>query len=741
MKSKEDTKEESRLTQIVNKYFKKYTIFVVAGVTLASISLFSYGAWFYREFHLEKEVSKAQHNLQLSAESIRITLRNYLKEHTEQLQIASKDPAFIETVFFKGKKEIDPVKIFYEINEEDVSAFYVLNSDGIVIARRPEKEGAIGNDYSKKPGFRYVSKNLKPYLSEIFLTGSDKYAVSITVPAIKDEKFVGALRWLIESDVIYKNFLEHENQGGREVWIADNDGEIVSHPISYHIGNDFVGVHEYVYPNVDWSSLKRIMSDIKEGKTGTDIYDYHPMGKTFGHDKILIAYAPLNVNNQQWTVAVTVNLEDISGPIDSQAKAIYGLAGLLILGSLVGGLLLYRSEKNKAVLEVEAENLRKIHRLEAQLLHAQKMEVVGRLAGGIAHDFNNLLTPIVGFAELLKEEKGISPDGNNYVDSILNESLRGSDLTGQLLAFARKGEHNPIALNINNSIIDGVKMSEHIFEKNINVRCDLEEQVKSIIADENQIRQVITNLIINAKDAMPDGGDLTLKTENVFIDQKSEDKYPDFKAGGFVKISVTDTGNGIPEELRDKIFEPFFTTKAVGKGTGLGLASVYGTINNHNGFITVDSEINKGTTFAIYLPATERKIIEKDEKEEVFRGSGTILYADDEEHVRNLVKAQLESIGYEVLLAQDGVEAMEIYADKKDGIDLVLLDLIMPRCGGKQALNKLIKQYPEIKVIMTSGYTLEGQTRENLEDGAKGFLQKPFKISLLSKMIHDAMKG
>jgi CheY-like chemotaxis protein len=342
----------------------------------------------------------------------------------------------------------------------------------------------------------------------------------------------------------------------------------------------------------------------------------------------------------------------------------------------------------------------------------------------------------VGFAEMLKGEVGISTEGNEYIDAVFKESLRAVDLTRQLLAFARKGEYNPVALNINDSIIDGVKMSEHIFEKNINVRYDFAVQIKNIIADENQIRQVITNLIINAKDAMPDGGDLTFKTENVFIDQESANKYPDFKTGNYVKISVTDTGCGFPWELREKIFEPFFTTKEVGKGTGLGLASIYGTIKHHHGHITVDSEINKGTTFTIYLPASERIIIEKEVKEEIYRGSGTILYADDEEHIRNLVKAQLESIGYKVLLAEDGIEALEIYRDKKNSIDLVILDLVMPKCGGKQALNKLIKQYPEIKIIMTSGYTMEEQAGELLKIGAKGFVQKPFKISSLSKIIH-----
>lgn len=741
MGSKKEAQVDRIVTQTANKCLKRHIKSVLAGLTLASISLFIYSAWFYRTFHLEKEISKAQQNMLLSAESIKITVRNHLKEHTEQLLIVSKDAGFMEDIFFRGGKENDPIRLFHELNKEDTSAFYALNPQGIVIARVPGRKGAIGADYSEKPGFQYVSKYLKPYLSEIFKTSSDKYAVSITVPAIKDDIFVGALRWLIESDVIYKKFIEHENQGGREVWIVDNDGEIISHPVSYHIGNDYLEIHREKYPDIDWSSLERIMVDIKKGKTGTGIYDYHPTRKTFGAEKILIAYSSLNINNQQWTVGVTVKYSDISGPIDSQAKAIYGLAGLLIVGSLFGGLLLYRSEKRKAVLEAEAENLRKIHVLEAQLLQAQKMEIVGRLAGGIAHDFNNLLTPIIGFAEMLKEQEVIDQEGTMYLDVIYKESLRAVDLTKQLLTFARRGEYHPAVLNINDSIINGVKMSEHFFEKNINVKYEFERHLKNIIADENQIRQVITNLIINAKDAMPDGGELTFKTENVFIDQNSANKYPDLTAGNYVKISVTDTGCGIPSELQDKIFEPFFTTKEAGKGTGLGLASVYGIIKRHLGYITFESEINKGTTFTIYLPASEKQLTGKEVKEEIFRGSGTILYADDEEHIRNLVKTQLRNIGYEVLLAKDGEEALEIYKKNKDNISLVILDLVMPHCGGKQTLKKLMKQYPEVKIIMTSGYTMGEQSGAFIKEGAKGFLQKPFKISHLSKIIHDVING
>ncbi len=378
--------------------------------------------------------------------------------------------------------------------------------------------------------------------------------------------------------------------------------------------------------------------------------------------------------------------------------------------------------------------------LQEQLFLAQKMESIGRLAGGIAHDFNNILTGIMGYAELLKMK---FPDTNTMegkaAEVIFRGTGRAADLTKQLLGFARGGKYNPVPLNINDVIREVVEISEKIFEKKIEVKYEFEENVGIIEADQSQIEQVLMNLIINARDAMPLGGKITFKTENTYIDKKYSSRFPEFKAGNYVKISIIDTGTGIPREVKEHIFEPFFTTKGVGKGTGLGLATVYGIIKNHDGHINVYSEPGKGTVFNIYLPVSEVKVIEKEE-ENLIKGSGTILLIDDEEVVRNVSANQLESLGYNVLTAADGTEAIDIYRSEAGSINLVLLDMIMPGMSGTDIYLALKEINPDVKILLISGFSQNGRATDLMEKGALGFIQKPFKMYELSKAIFEAMK-
>ncbi|MFC1477162.1 ATP-binding protein, partial [candidate division KSB1 bacterium] len=379
-------------------------------------------------------------------------------------------------------------------------------------------------------------------------------------------------------------------------------------------------------------------------------------------------------------------------------------------------------------------------KLEEQLFHAQKMESIGRLAGGIAHDFNNILTSIMGYAELLKMRfSETDSDEGEAADVILKGAERAADLTKQLLGFARGGKFNPVPISMNTVLKESVQVSEKIFEKNINVTFDLEENISAVEADKNQLNQIFTNLFINAKDAMPTGGVLTLKTENIYLNEEYTRQLPEFQPGNYVKISVTDTGIGMPPQVKNHIFEPFYTTKGEGKGTGLGLATVYGIIKNHNGHIEVYSESGVGTTFTIFLPVSEKEIPETSFDTEAVRGDATILVVDDEEYVRNLAKKILLNLGYTVFTAADGNEAVNLYSANKDTIGLVLLDMIMPGLAGKETFLELMKIDPKVKVILSSGFSQDGKATEILELGVLGFIQKPFRIVELSRIIHNAL--
>ncbi len=379
--------------------------------------------------------------------------------------------------------------------------------------------------------------------------------------------------------------------------------------------------------------------------------------------------------------------------------------------------------------------------LEKQLIQAQKMESIGRLAGGIAHDFNNILTGILGYAELLQFNlKETGSEDSLAAGYIMKGAERAANLTKQLLGFARGGKYNPVSLDLNEVITDTVNVSEKIFDKRVEVVFDLKDDIHLVEADRNQMDQVFTNLLINARDAMPDGGRLRLTTDNVYMDDQESDNELRIKSGDYVRVSVRDSGVGIPDEIKSKIFEPFFTTKDVDKGTGLGLATVYGIIKNHNGYVFVESSPGKGSEFILCIPACDADETDDNyESGELYKGDSTILIVDDEEIVRNTTSKMLTNLGYHTIFACNGIEAVEIYKERSEEIDLVLLDFIMPHMDGQETKTRLEKINPDVKIVLASGYSNRGKTEKILKSGNVEFLQKPFRIHTLSKTISESL--
>ncbi len=378
-------------------------------------------------------------------------------------------------------------------------------------------------------------------------------------------------------------------------------------------------------------------------------------------------------------------------------------------------------------------------KLEEHLIQVQKMESIGRLAGGIAHDFNNMLTSIMGYAELLSLQ---FPDKDSStgeaVSVILDRSEKAAEMTQQLLGFARKGKFDPEPVNLNMIIRESVNVSEKIFDKNIEVKYEFEDELRNIEADRTQIDQVLTNLIINARDAMPEGGKLEFVTESITIDEKKYKKVPGI-SGEYIKLEVKDNGCGMPKKIREKIFEPFFTTKGKDKGTGLGLATVYSIVNNHSGHIFVESEPDVGTTFTILLPATDKKISNLSKPDKLIKGNAKILIVDDEKQVRTLLRSMLKELGYISIEAGDGLEAIDIYKEKKGSIDIVLLDMIMPNLPGKETFYMLKQIDPDVKVMLVSGYSQDSKASDLIKDGVKGFIQKPVRLGQLSECINKIL--
>ncbi len=374
--------------------------------------------------------------------------------------------------------------------------------------------------------------------------------------------------------------------------------------------------------------------------------------------------------------------------------------------------------------------------LEEQLAQAQKMESIGLLAGGIAHDFNNLLGGILGYASFIKTKLPKDDGMYRYVDTIERSASRAAELTAQLLAFARGGKYSVAPVNVNTIINETLRIIARTFDKSIEVITFLAGSLPPVEADASQLQQVIMNLCVNARDAMPSGGQLIIESNNVTMSKEYSELHLNTKPGSYVMISVTDTGTGMDTTTIKKIFDPFFTTKEKGKGTGLGLSMVYGIVQNHNGFVRVYSEVGQGSTFHVYFPASEQTEQPLATETAILSGGNEcVLIVDDEPAICNLVKDTLESVGYKVLIAEDGEQAIEIYTAHKKSVDLVILDMVMPKLGGRETYQRLKQINPDVKVLLSTGFSQTGKAKEIMDDGALGFLQKPYQIhELLHKV-------
>jgi PAS domain S-box-containing protein len=379
--------------------------------------------------------------------------------------------------------------------------------------------------------------------------------------------------------------------------------------------------------------------------------------------------------------------------------------------------------------------------LQQQLLQAQKMEAVGTLAGGIAHDFNNLLQVIQGSADLLLHQKARSDPDYKNLSLIFNAAKSGADLVRRILMFSRKSDISPLSLDLNEAINHTAEVLSRTLPKMIRIQTELSDNLPRVSADPVQIEQVLLNLAVNAGDAMPEGGSLSIKTDTFDIDDTSPQKCMGYRLGNYVKMSVSDTGPGIPPDVLTHIFEPFYTTKMVGKGSGLGLSVVYGIINHHRGYITCQSEMGRGTTFDILLPVNNSKPKPGggNKNLKTLSGNETVLVVDDDDRVRLLAKETLETFGYTVLEASNGKDALTIYAEKQDLISLVVLDLMMPEMSGRTCLKHLLSINPSVKVIIMSGYSTEDEIQKSKDMGATNFLGKPYKIDEFMKQVREVI--
>lgn len=378
-----------------------------------------------------------------------------------------------------------------------------------------------------------------------------------------------------------------------------------------------------------------------------------------------------------------------------------------------------------------------------QLQQSQKLEAIGQLAGGVAHDFNNMLTAIIGYTDLSLRRVGLENPIRRNLEETKKAAERAASLVRQLLAFSRKQILEPKVLDLNDVVKDMHKMLTRLIGENIKLATRLETDLGSVKADPCQVEQIIVNLVVNARDAMPRGGRVTIETANFTIDDQTALKHVSVKAGEYVMLSVSDTGSGMDQETQARIFEPFFTTKEVGKGTGLGLSTVYGIVKQSGGNIWVYSEPGMGTVFKVYLPriddATASTIVRQEQEAIAPRGTETILLVEDEDVVRGLTRNILMQAGYNVLDARSGDEAIRLCHAHAGPIDLLLTDVVMPEVSGKEVADRLSELRPSIRVLFMSGYTDEAIVQHSVLDANVKFIQKPFTWVALTRKVREVL--
>jgi PAS domain S-box-containing protein len=446
-----------------------------------------------------------------------------------------------------------------------------------------------------------------------------------------------------------------------------------------------------------------------------------------------------------------IHPEDRSRVLDTHRRRLAGQKGLPTTYSfrvLSRGGREYTVELNAVQIEWEGRpatlnfvrDLTEQKKMEASLKQAQKMEAIGTLAGGIAHDFNNILMGIQGRVSLLLADSHPADPGYDHLKGVEEYIRSAADLTKQLLGFARGGKYQVRPIDLNDLMTKTATLFGRT-KKEIKIHFKLQQNPWVVEADRGQFEQVLLNIFVNAWQAMPGGGDLYLQTENTVLDEKYAKPFQ-VEHGRYFKISITDTGIGMDTATLEKVFDPFFTTKEMGRGTGLGLASVYGIVKNHNGLINVYSEKGKGTTFNIYLPATQKAVGQGAEPALKLRtGTETVLLVDDEKMITDVGKSMLERLGYTVYVAGGGEEALECYRSHAGAIHLVILDMIMPEMNGGETFDRMREIDPKVRVLLSSGYSINGDASEILDRGCNGFIQKPFNLIKLSYKVREILDG
>ncbi len=673
----------------------------------------------------------------LSGEIFRATLTNRRKDgkliYVEETITPVKNETGIITHFVASLRDVTEKKEseerFKALIEHSSDAIALLNKDGIVVYTGPSTSrilGYEGEDFTGKMGFNFIHPDERRNVHLAF-ESLTRHPGKIVLLQYRMRHRDGTWKWieatannLLEEPSIHSVVVNYRDISDRKVMEEALRKSEIEYRNLFDRANDAIFIFEphdetileanekacqlygFSKDELLGMSLKKITKDIARGEQEISDLLRHKSSRNF-------ETTHFDKNGQPMEMLVNSSVVEYAG--------------------------------RTAIMSI-IRDITELRRLEHQLRQAQKMESVGTLAGGVAHDFNNILSIILGYTSMIKRGRIDASKFNESIDTITKAAQRGATLVKQILTFARKTDVVFESVKVNDLLDDIVKLLGETFPKTIEFKTDTDKTLPTIVGDTNQLHQVFLNLSVNARDAMPKGGTITLSTKLV-QGLSLQGRFPEARQSEYVHISVTDSGSGMDEQTRSRIFEPFFTTKGQGSGTGLGLAVVYGIVNSHHGFIEVFSKPGKGTVFHMYFPVQMRafETLPKDLEgaEQIPGGEETILVVEDELMLQALVKELLQNHGYQVQTASDGAEAVEMYQRLGNEIDLVLTDIGLPKLNGWDVCRKIIAQNPKAKVLVASGY-IDPSAKSNLKDSAaKGFIHKPYLPDDILKRIREVL--
>jgi signal transduction histidine kinase len=695
-------------------------------------------------------ISQTQRQLLMTAKSVAKSLEDFFRMQQGVLKSLASDPLLLTLGL---NTDFSQLELRYKELKGDIGGFYIISPKGVVTHRYPHKD-RVGMDFSNKPGISTVLKTHKPYVSELFYSRSGKTCITVLEPILREGEFVGIVRALTYTETIQKKYLESVKVGKNSyAWSVNDDGLMVMHPISEYIFKDVIAVRKEKFPNYDWAQLETVVEKMTNGQEG--ISTYHSVWWTEKEIEIvkkLTAYAPVHIGNEIWSIAVSMGYSEVLAPFKEHSRNTFGIAVFIVLLLTAVGYIFYRKQKREAVLEAEAENLRKISETaealresEEKLARSKKMESLGLLAGGVAHDLNNVLSGIVSYPELLLLDLPEDSKLRKPVETIQDSGHRATAIVQDLLTVARGVATTKEPLNLNDLINEYLHSPE--FNKlkqlhpTVTVKTNLDTELLNISGSHVHIRKVVMNLVSNAAEAIEGSGNVIISTKNYYADRPLKG-YDDVDIGEYAILAVSDNGPGISTDDLERIFEPFYTKKVMGRsGTGLGLAVVWNTVQDHHGYVDVKGNGN-GTTFELYFPITREEISDKDLSIPIkdYKGDGeTILVVDDVESQRDISCKMLDKLGYKTKAVSSGEEAVEYI--KENTVDLLLLDMIMdPGINGRDTYERIIKIHPNQKAIIASGFAETDDVKAAQKMGAGKYVKKPVTLEMIGLAVKEELE-